>query len=366
MRRIAFGDDIPPDALDAVKNVELTLLDMPGVNGIGLGIRESEGELFPDELAVRILVDDASEVPEEVPTEIAGIDVCIIQGRYEPFVSPDTTRYRDLHGGIQITNPGLSDAGTLGAIVQDTSATGSGRMLGLSCFHVVGESGATFPDIVWQPRSPAAHVVGAPPPPRRGDNLGEVQRASFPNDPAFLEIGLNSRVGSVDAAVFTLDEALNQQDPRDRRTISRSIMGQDEQQPNLADAITDTAFPVIGMDVSKRGAMTRVTHGRVVGMARSLKWQFLQPPPSRWISGSWEILVDRALTPDGVFCLAGDSGSVVLLREGERVLPTAVGLLWGGLIRIGPNGESVPDGQFGCMIPIQVIEDELEISIVFA
>jgi hypothetical protein len=141
MRRIAFGDDIPPDVLDAVKNVELTLLDVPGINGIGLGIRESEGELFPDELAVRILVDDASEVPEEVPTEIAGVDVCIIQGRYEPFVSPDTKRYRDLHGGIHITNPGLSDAGTLGAIVQDTSATGDGRMLGLSCFHVVGDSG---------------------------------------------------------------------------------------------------------------------------------------------------------------------------------------------------------------------------------
>jgi hypothetical protein len=359
--------DIPPEVLDAVKGVELTLLDVPGINGVGIGMRESEGELFPDELAVRILVDDASAIPEEVPRQIAGVDVSIIEGRCEPLVSPDfTKRYRDLHGGIHIRNPGRSEHGTLGAIVQDASATGDGQLLGLSCFHVVGDngtratSGATFPFSVWQPSNPPIGVMGGTPP-RPDDNIGKVQRARFPNTPVFALLGSDTRVGFFDAAVFTLDDALQQPDSQNRRTISRSIMGQDEQQPNLADAITDTALPVMGMDVSKRGAATRVTHGRVSSPYFALPWLALGQDPRRRILASFEIVVDTALTQEGIFCLRGDSGSVVLRREGERVLPTAVGLLWGGLVANG-----TVDGRLGYMTPIQFIEEELEISIVFA
>jgi hypothetical protein len=348
--------DIPPEILDAVKAVELTLLAMPGINGVGVGMRESDGEIF-DELAIRILVDDASEVPEGVPTEIAGVDICIIERRYEPLASPDLTRYRDLHGGIHITNPRQVDHGTLGAIVQDDSAISSGQLLGLSCFHVVGDRGSLFPDTVWQPDNPP--LTPTPVRPHR-DNIGKVQRASFPNTPFPLPGLGDIRLGLFDAAVFSLDEAFDSQlPPADQRTISRAIMGQDEQQPNLADAITATAEARRTlMEVSKRGAMTRVTHGRVVAprMSNEWVWSPLGSGSKRFILGSIEIMFDTVEQPDGIFAITGDSGSVVLLREGNRVLPTAVGLLWGGS----------PSGAWGLMTDINVLESELEISMVWA
>jgi hypothetical protein len=226
--------EIPTEVLDAVTDVELALLTLPGVNGIGVGMRERDGEVF-DELAIRVLVDDAARVPEDLPSQIAGVEVCIIERRYEPFVSPDLNRYPDLHGGIHITNPDHSDHGTLGAIVQDTSVIASGQLLGLSCFHVVGDRGSLFPFTVWQPDHPPPFPTA----PRR-DNIGRVQRASFPSLPISSITG-QIHIGLFDAAVFSLDEAVQQPLPQNRRTVSRPIMGQDSQQPNLADAITDTA-----------------------------------------------------------------------------------------------------------------------------
>lgn len=334
--------DIPNAVIDALIDVELSLLTLPGVNGVGVGMRETDGDVF-DELAIRVLVDDISQVDAGVPSEIAGVEVCVVERRYEPLAAPDLKRYDDLHGGIHIINPGLSEHGTLGAIVQDTSAIASGQLLGLSCFHVVGDRGASFPFTVWQPDSPPI------PPASSDDNIGRVQRASFPNDPITTGIG-QVRVGLFDAAVFSLDEAFQQPD-QSRRTASRPIMGQDAQQPNLADAITDTARAVrTDMEVSKRGAMTRVTHGRVVAPRMSTAWTFLGS--KRYILGSIELRVESALTPDRVFCRRGDSGSVVLQR-GE---PTAVGLLWGG----------DPSGGWGMMTDIKLIEAALEISMVWS
>ena len=58
--------DIPPELVEAKAAVKLGLLSLPGVVGVGLGVREANEEFF-DELAVRILVEDAGQVPADVP-----------------------------------------------------------------------------------------------------------------------------------------------------------------------------------------------------------------------------------------------------------------------------------------------------------
>lgn len=333
--------DVPTEVLDALMDVELSLLTLSGVNGVGVGLREVEGEVL-DELAIRILVEDASFVPVGLPQDIAGVEVCIIERHYEPVASPDLKRYKELRGGIHVNNPAVSDDGTLGAIVQDTSAIASGQRLGLSCFHVVGDRGSPFPNTVWQPDNPPFPSAASP----KDNNLGPVQKVSFPNTPVTVGIG-PVFVGLVDAAVFSLDEAFGH-----NRTVSRSVMGQDEQDPPLASAVTGTAqATVTDTEVSKRGAITRVTHGRVVAPYMSTPW-LTSLGPNRYLLGSIELRVDPVATPSRVFAQRGDSGALVLLRN----QPTAVGLLWG----------AADSGAWATMTDIGRVESALEISAVWA
>lgn len=315
-------------------------MTLPGVNGVGVGMRESGGELF-DELAISILVDDLSDLPAGLPDQIAGVEVCLIERRYRPLGPPDLKPYNELRGGIHITHPRHTDHGTLGAIVQDTSAISSGRQLGLSCFHVVGDRESGPPPVgVWQPTAPPFPSPTSPP----DDRIGKVDRALFPD----LDI-LGVKIGFVDAAVFDLTPAFDQ-----NRTVSRSIMGEDGQHPNLADAITNTEHAHAGMFVSKRGAMTRLTHGMVASGRLITPWPWLGPDPKRYLVASIEIRVDISLSPDGVFADVGDSGSVVMKR-GEPTT-VAVGLLWGG------NDNRA----WGAMTDIRIVEQALEISMVWA
>lgn len=195
-----------------------------------------------------------------------------------PLGPPDLNRYKELRGGIHITHPHHTDHRTLGAIVQDASAISSGRLLGLSCFHVVGDRESGAPVGVWQPT--------APPFP---------SRTSPPDD-----------------------------------RIERSIAG---------------------MFVSKRGAMTRLTHGMVASRKLITPWTWLGPDPKRYLVASIEIRVDTSQSPHGFFADVGDSGSVMM----KRGQPTAVGLLWGGS----------DNRAWGAMTDIGIVEQALEISMVW-
>jgi hypothetical protein len=335
--------EIPDEVIDAVVEVQLSLLTLPGVNGVGAGMREVDGEVF-DELAIRILVDDASLLDPGIPDEIAGVAVCVVERRYEPLALPDLRRYSELRGGIHINHPDRVDHGTLGAIVRDTSAIASGDLLGLSCFHVVGDRGPGFPHSVFQPDHGPVPITD------RSDSIGSVSRAAFP-DGLIVIRGIPIRVGNVDAAVFDLADGLGQPSLASVRSVSRSIMGNEVQDPNLADAITATARANKTLTrVRKRGAMTGVTHGMVIAPYMSHRWSTLDAlGQDRYMLGSIEILVDRTATPSGVFVRSGDSGSVVLLRNES----TAVGLLWGGSV----------NGNTGLMTDISVVESKLQISV---
>ena len=64
----------------------------------------------------------------------------------------------------------------------------------------------------------------------------------------------------VDAAVFTLVPALGQ-----GRSLSPAIVGQ-VAPALLTDRITATALPELGQQVRKRGFVTRITEGFVIGV----------------------------------------------------------------------------------------------------
>jgi hypothetical protein len=326
--------EIPSEVVENVDRESGGILAIPGVIGIGVGMLEEDGELF-DELAVRIFVDPDVEIPVDVPFEVGGVRTCIIRDKFVPCAIPDEAFYNEIAGGIKIEGP--SEFGTFGVVVKDISAGGSGELLGLSCQHVVGLPGNIFPDTVWQPTRPP-RIVGTIP--ARTDNIGEVIRADIPvQGPVIDELWTYS-----DSAVFRLSEAQSQQ-----RSISAKILGHDGP-PILANHIIETAFPVSGVSVLKRGYMTGITKGLITNPILYYKWEILGP--KAFLVGQWEIFGDQS-NPNDIFGRRGDSGSLIVQ---ETKPTTAVGLLSGS--RMG--------GKIGIMAPITTVEINLKVKVAWS
>lgn len=132
--------DIPQELIDATNVAQWSILALPGVVGVGVGMREENGEFF-DEVAVRVLVTDNSSIPAGIPSQIAGVAICIVEANINSAVTQDIDRYAPLVGGIRIANPNKG-FGTMGSIVQDSV---TGELLGLSAFHVAGDGEGCFP-----------------------------------------------------------------------------------------------------------------------------------------------------------------------------------------------------------------------------
>jgi hypothetical protein len=322
--------DIPLELIAAKNDAQLALMALPGVVGVSIGMREANGELF-DELAIRVLITDASAVPAGIPDTIGGVGVSIVEAHIElcALPQPDTSRYPQIAGGIQITSPSIG-SGTLGCIVQDAN---TGELFGLSCYHVVGNPNNTFPNTIWQPTNPPL-IVGIP----TNDNLGGVARVDFPHTPPLP--GSPLLLGLTDAAVISLTNAMNQ-----GRALSPAVVGQDIQQLNLVDRITASDWSQIGQKVRKRGAVTRVTSGFVLGVQLSAQWT--AGPANTWLMEQCEIQGSSS-SPDKIFLQKGDSGSLVLDQDS----PTALGLVWG----------QYAGGVRGIMCAIRNVESQLGVN----
>jgi len=332
--------EIPAELLAAKASWEPKLLSLPGVAGIGVGLREESGILF-EEPSLRVYITDRSCTWLGLPEEIAGFAVSIIKRHFtpcmaEPCAAEDLSRQQTLMGGIRIANPAIG-FGTLSAVVQ---ALDSDQLLGLSCFHVVGPPGNVFPLTVWQPDSPPVAVVGGQPP-SATDNIGHVERVDFPQ--TLTPTIPFELTGVVDAAVFSLGEARTQ-----GRRFSPAILGQNA--PDLlVDRVTRTTKAVLGQEVRKRGFRTRVTLGRVICIG-------MRCGKEPWTSANTgnTFLIDQAeilSTTDCPFAAEGDSGSLVL----DRFAPTAVGLLWATNTR----------GRISVMSEITTVESQLGIRVVW-
>ncbi|MFU2017694.1 hypothetical protein ACM6Q7_21960 [Peribacillus butanolivorans] len=342
--------EITPELIAAVELAKWPILALPGVVGIGIGIREENGVLFDDELAIRVHVSDISKVPPGIPEVVGSVVVCIIESNFKPYeeecclseVSEDISHQKKIVGGIRIINPNATGAGTLGAVVKDSE---TGELLGLSNAHVV----KMVNDMIWQPdHPPLVHGGGL----SQDDLIGRVERIDFPHtQPLPFSPVL---VGLTDAGVFKLGPALEH-----KRDLSPAIIGQNAPDM-LIDRITATALPPQPLEdllnplkpqVRKRGFRTRLTEGRIIESYMTYQWTAGPSSNMYLIEQSCIEGIRSESNPKGVFACRGDSGSVVL----DINTPTAVGLLWGGS----------DCGTRGIMSQIRNVESQLKVNVVW-
>lgn len=301
--------EVPEELIEAKDEVQFELLELPGVTGVGIGFREEAGNLFEEDLAVRIYVADENEVPEGLPEEVGGVPVCLIQMDVVPCAE-DVTRYEELKGGIRIAHP-AHGFGTLGTIVK-REEEGEPSFFGLTCEHVVGDGeGDEFPYVVWQDHEPP--LTGEIP---TDDAVGLVVDAAYPK-PDPLVVG--AIVHDVDAAIFSLDLAAQQE-----RGFSSAI-ADDSGEGDLISQVTSSELPHLGQIVQKRGFVTRVTRGLVVDLHCTCRWNPKAGPNRHLVEQVQVTGIGAGAGTSPVFAAEGDSGSLVLDEQSGA----AVGLLYG-------------------------------------
>jgi hypothetical protein len=324
--------EISEELIAALEGPALELTSLPGVNGVGLGMLERD-ETFLDELAVRIYVDDATNLPE-LPEQMADLPVCIVEFAIQPLFTPDTSRYDQLVGGVQIGQAPLA-AGTLGAVVLRNE---DNTLAGLTCHHVSGDPGTR----VFQPTAKPIPVGSTP---DLTDSLGLVTAFDSPvaqtiPSPAGGTLWLGRQI---DAATIALDEATQQ-----GRTFSNEIA-------DGFGSVDSTVAPAVTMFVRKRGSQTGPTGGQIIAIALAVWWRSGTPPDGHQyaMTRQFEIFFDPADCPDAIFSRGGDSGAVVF-QTGTR---NAVGLLWGGITE---------GGRRGMMSDITLVEQRLGVTLTWA
>lgn len=121
------------------------LLELPGVTGVDVGLKEVDGEKTPTHAILVFVAHKGEYEPtNEIPTMIEGVPTDVIEAIFEHQVGvPDATaetaidskRYDPAQGGTSIS-PARFDSyyGSLGMIVADA---GSGAPLWLSAYHVM-------------------------------------------------------------------------------------------------------------------------------------------------------------------------------------------------------------------------------------
>ncbi|MFC0678068.1 hypothetical protein ACFFGH_09455 [Lysobacter korlensis] len=321
------------DALPLSESAATRLQQYPGVQAIGLGMKETGGQLT-GELAVLVLVDrkrPLSElaVDEVIPAEVDGLPTDVVEfGAAYALAAADTKKYRiedeskvrPLIGGIQVQarHWGVNiDTGTLGCFARTREAPQ--RIVMLSNAHVIGDSDSDVTDAVGQPSMCSICSTCC------SDTVGEVLRFRMTEH--------------VDGAIATVDASAGT--PAAQIKEIGAVAG--TRPLSAQDAFSGT------IEIQKRGRTTGLTFGTVRG----------------WIVGPQNILnhngsVNRVSRdhlllqvrqPSECFVLDGDSGSAVLDMDRK-----VVGLLFGGNEK----------GTIGLACPIQFVTDELQIDILEA
>lgn len=281
----------------------------PGKYTVGVGLKQI-GREFTDRVALFVCVPEkmsAEDVPEGefVPPEFYGyVTDVIVQ---QPVLAADVTRYDPLHGGIQISKPGITvdglttiNPGTLGAIVRRRQ---DGSLLLLTNAHVAA---ALNVDIF----QPAQGEIGAA-------IVGTVIDLRDEGSPLLL-----------DCAVIR---------PNSSRSLQNTI-----QDIGPVRGVS-TGIPALGELVKKRGARTLLTQGFVVRL-----WPGAVPAVS-------EIEVSGSVPFVTLFAGKGDSGSV-LLNTSDQV----IGLLFAMTIEnLGPGLSSG-----GFFMPINNVHEALQVDVV--
>lgn len=294
------------DIKEAKRKAETELLKLKGVNGVGIGYKEVNGQTT-DEISIHVFVNDKRDnVPpdEMIPSEIDGFKTDVIK-RDSTAVphSMDLGIYSTVVGGIACGKSfGSNEVGTIGAVVKSNQ---NGQHMILSSFHVLAVN--------------TSYKIG--------DSISQPPGTTH----AIAQLSEAALSGNTDAAVATINGSNRVQ--CDIVDIG-SVKGVADAEELLIEKRTL---------VKKRGITTKVTQG-IIGTVDASIIVAYDPPIGNW-QLSDQILIKQNFT---LFSDAGDSGSSIIDDSGN-----VVGLLVGG-----PRG-----GEVSYANRIQNVLEALSVSI---
>lgn len=302
----------------------------PDVTGIGVGLKEIGGKLT-DELAIIVSVKEKKDVPAEIaiPAQIKGFvtDVIELNPTIDPEPSPtehdeqkgilgdpDGNKYDPLQGGISIGLIRLETTGTLGLVAQTPTIE---YPYLISNFHVLcKDKSFHVGDKICQPGFLDDNDLD-------GNFCGRLTSWCLDGD--------HRGMGGVDCASAIAIY---------RKVSVGNIVGFGHtcggKKPDTND---------IGKQVCKRGRTTLLTEGKIKSIYYEIKIDY---PFYGKITLKSQILVDPK-SKEKPFSGAGDSGSVVVIKENRKVI---------GLHCIGDR----KSGQ-GTANPIDAVMDALGLEI---
>lgn len=260
--------------LEIKEAVERTMLNIPGVTGIGIGRNSPESIII-------YLKSECPKITCNIPEEIGGVPVkTIVTGTIRPL-NIRTDRSRPAFPGISIGHYAVT-AGTFGAVCYDND---TGEMLLLSNNHVfANENDALEGDAILQP----GVVDGGRNP---EDQIATLKR--------YIPIDRDI-VNQVDCAVA---KPLNPAD------ISDSIL--------IIGQITQMCEPEINDLVEKSGRTTGFSEGKIVDVNATISVNYGKLGTVRFKD---QIIISPSITA------GGDSGSLLVRTRDLK----AVGLVFAG------------------------------------
>lgn len=319
------------------------LLSLPNVVGVGIGYKETDGELIEGEQVIVAMVERklplaALGFGQIIPSTIGGVPTDVIQvGRIKALKAP-TEKFRPSPGGVSIGHYRIT-AGTFGCVVKDRS---SGQRFILSNNHVLADSNeGVVGDSILQP---GPYDGGKEP----GDKIGVLAkyiRIDFGEDEAlcpyaerFVQlsnfiarvIGSKHRVRAYQAdpqAVNYVDAALAL--PTNDGDILDVIWG--------INVVPDgVVAPELGMRLWKFGRTTKLTRDYIRLINAVIQVGY----------GGNKVATFHDQLVAGPMSAGGDSGSLVLQEDTSK----AVGLLFAG------------SDQTTILNPIQAVLDALSVT----
>jgi hypothetical protein len=307
------GEKKTQDAIDQLNSVRREWLRRPGVTGVDVGFKISDGKLT-DQVAIRVHVE--RKLPPEAlashdvfsisgkAEKIGGFPVDVIEATYGPSRSVPlelediglerTGQFNPLIGGISCGNPRVT-AGTLGAIVWDRTDCSVSI---LSNWHVLAAGDAA---VAGEPIYQPGQLDGG----TAADTVATLTRMRLDAD--------------MDAGLAKLNGA---------RGYSRDIVG--------LSPIPGIDTPALGMQVTKSGRTTGVTDGVIDGVSFSGTINYDDHGPNTFHDQIH--IVPRPPWPsvDYEVSRGGDSGSVWI----NEATGNAVGLHFGGETDPAPTSEN--------------------------
>ena len=329
-------------ASQAKEQAKEELLSKPNVVGVGIGYK-TVGQVKTKEISIVVMVQRklpkaALAADALIPSQMAGVDVDVIQVGEIRAQASRTDRVRPAPGGVSLGHYKIT-AGTLGCVVRDRSTN---LRLILSNNHVLANSNDATPgDAILQP----GPVDGGSP---TSDTIATLERfcpIDFGSEPGVCGLaGSYASLGNAIAALLGSKHRVNvfQSNPQ-ATNLADTAVARPVNDGDVLDEILEigtvqgTLEAALSMPLRKSGRTTGLTTGEVTLLNATVNVSYGAGKTARFEN---QIVA-------GAMSQGGDSGSLVV--HGTEL--KAVGLLFAG------------SNQSTIINPIQAVLDCLQVTI---